>query len=171
MQSLIDAHQVLLGQAADLLDSMDATAYTQSCSACFGSSVGGHFRHVLEHYQALCNGVPTGCVDYEARQRGSAIESSLSAARAMVADLTARILSLSAQPNCDLEIHLDDGGEAAPCASNFHRELQFVLSHTVHHFALIHTILRSAGFTRLPADFGVAPSTLRFRKQQAQTKL
>jgi hypothetical protein len=44
-------------------------------------------------------------------------------------------------------------------ASSLARELQFTLSHTVHHYALIALILRLQGFAP-PADFGVAPATL-----------
>ena len=43
------------------------------------------------------------------------------------------------------------------------RELLFLISHTVHHFALIAFMLRSFGIE--PGDkFGVAPSTLRYRQ-------
>ena len=46
-------------------------------------------------------------------------------------------------------------------ASSLDRELQSLISHTVHHYALIAMLLRVSG--RQPAaDFGVAPSTLRY---------
>jgi hypothetical protein len=38
------------------------------------------------------------------------------------------------------------------------RELGMLLSHTVHHYALIAMLLRARGIEP-PADFGVAPST------------
>jgi RNA polymerase sigma factor (sigma-70 family) len=47
--------------------------------------------------------------------------------------------------------------------SSLRRELQFLISHTIHHYALIITLC-SADKVELPADFGVPPSTLRFRK-------
>jgi hypothetical protein len=40
------------------------------------------------------------------------------------------------------------------------RELQYLLSHTIHHYAIIGSILRAQGVEPGP-DFGVAPSTLR----------
>ena len=46
------------------------------------------------------------------------------------------------------------------CGSTVYRELQFLVSHTIHHYAIIGTILRSRGFEP-GMDFGVAPSTLR----------
>jgi hypothetical protein len=40
------------------------------------------------------------------------------------------------------------------------RELQFLQSHTVHHYAVIHLMLLQQGIRPDP-EFGVAPSTLR----------
>ena len=42
--------------------------------------------------------------------------------------------------------------------------MQFLLSHTVHHYALIGAILRLSG-VEPPAGFGLAPSTLRHQQQ------
>jgi hypothetical protein len=57
-------------------------------------------------------------------------------------------------------------GPAGPWSrSTAARELQFLVSHTVHHYALIAFILRANGIDP-GADFGVAPSTLAHRKSQ-----
>jgi hypothetical protein len=45
--------------------------------------------------------------------------------------------------------------------SSISRELQVLSSHTVHHFALIAMTLRMHG-VEMDADFGMAPSTLRY---------
>ena len=63
----------------------------------------------------------------------------------------------------------DPGGcdaEQRWIVSTISRELQYLASHTVHHYALIALHLRDAGFTTDP-DFGVAPSTLKHREAQA----
>jgi len=43
--------------------------------------------------------------------------------------------------------------------SSVRRELQFLQGHTVHHFALMATMLKFYGIN-VPRDFGIAPSTL-----------
>ena len=43
--------------------------------------------------------------------------------------------------------------------SSLQRELQFLVSHSVHHYALIRELLRQSGFDA-GEGFGVAPSTL-----------
>src|SRR5262249_43081278 len=49
--------------------------------------------------------------------------------------------------------------------SSVTRELMALSSHTIHHFALIAMTLRAHGVVVNP-DFGVAPSTLRYREQK-----
>jgi hypothetical protein len=55
------------------------------------------------------------------------------------------------------------GGGAVWCRSSVSRELQFLLSHTVHHYALIAMTLRAAG-VELDEELGVAPSTLAYQR-------
>ena len=68
-----------------------------------------------------------------------------------------------------VEIRLESGlGDEAEqwSRSTVRRELQFLLSHTIHHFALIGLLLHQQGIDPGP-DFGVAPSTLRHWREQA----
>jgi hypothetical protein len=53
------------------------------------------------------------------------------------------------------------------CASTVARELQFLLSHTVHHYALVALVLRLRGFEP-GEEFGVAPSTLKFWRREEE---
>ena len=56
----------------------------------------------------------------------------------------------------------DSDDQWAP--STIVRELQFLLSHTVHHFALIST-MNSINNVATPENFGIAPSTLVHRRK------
>ena len=49
--------------------------------------------------------------------------------------------------------------------STVQRELMYVLSHTVHHYAIISLLALQSG-VKLDAEFGVAPSTLAYRRQR-----
>ena len=46
------------------------------------------------------------------------------------------------------------------------RELEFLLSHTIHHYALVAVMARIQGCEPGPT-FGVAPSTLKYQQAQA----
>ena len=63
-----------------------------------------------------------------------------------------------------LEIRLDPRGRDEPdwCRSSLLRELQFLLSHTIHHYALIASLLERRGVRVRDelSGFGVAASTL-----------
>jgi hypothetical protein len=61
----------------------------------------------------------------------------------------------------------DDGVDLAVwCNSSVLRELEFLQSHAVHHYSLIAALLRLHGIEP-DAEFGVAPSTLKYWKEEA----
>lgn len=162
-----------LEQALELLAGLDEDGHTRRAPQCFNSSVGGHVRHVIEHYESLLAGLRGGRVDYESRPRDALIEGDPVYAAGRVVALIAGLRALTE----------DDGGaalrvraETAPAAaagvwleSCVVRELEFLLSHTVHHYALI-AVIRGLAGGEIPKDFGVAPSTLRFLRASAPTR-
>ena len=156
-----------LQQAMDLVGRLSDGAYAQTGHALFNSGVGGHLRHCLDHYANFLQGLPGGRVDYDTRARDTQVEKDRQRAIAMMRDLVAGLRALQDQDG-DRRIHvkMDCGDDGDPSAwwteSTVRRELQFLLSHTVHHFALIALILRIQG-VQTGADFGVAPSTLRYQ--------
>ena len=61
----------------------------------------------------------------------------------------------------------DDAPSVPWSGSTVRRELDFLLSHTVHHYALIAMSLRLRGLP-VPAELGVAPSTLEHWRRQGR---
>ena len=156
-----------LRQGSALLSGLSATSYGQRSPACFNSSAGGHFRHVIEHYQSFLLGVGSGHIDYEARPRDPLMETDPAYALAQLEGLIDRLGELA----CDarVQVRAESTPAAAPHAgagSSVLRELEFLLSHTVHHYALIGVICHLAG-QPLPKAFGLAPSTLRHQRAHA----
>jgi len=60
----------------------------------------------------------------------------------------------------------DIGAPLVWCTSSVLRELDFLQSHTVHHYSLIAMLLRLHEIDP-GEDFGVAPSTLKYWKEEA----
>jgi len=58
--------------------------------------------------------------------------------------------------------------EIASIPSNYYRELAYNLEHTIHHMALIRVGVNEVSSIELPVEFGVAYSTVKYRKQCAQ---
>lgn len=71
------------------------------------------------------------------------------------------------QEPTEIKVNSDEGenpeGVSPWCTSSITRELQYIVSHTIHHFALIGMIYQLLG-GRPPLGFGVAPSTLLYEK-------
>lgn len=61
---------------------------------------------------------------------------------------------------------LTGDGIAIDAQTSFGRELAFVVSHTIHHNALIGAMLHQLGVVP-PADFGLAPSTVAYQVEAA----
>ncbi len=163
-----------LGQALELLDSLPAGLYVARPPNFERGGVGVHLRHVLDHYDAFLDGLELGRIDYDARERDPATEIDIAVARARVCATMARMTANCAgsegsrsAASRELEVAMDLGGRtnsgANHCvssASSVGRELQYLVAHTVHHFALMAVALRLSGHEPGP-EFGVAPSTLR----------
>lgn len=161
----------VLGQAATLLGRLNDAAYAEGGAGPGISPIGAHLRHILDHYRALVDGLADGRVDYEARNRQAPLERDRALAQAEVAQLLAALDRVAEYPE-GREIQVNLRSVADPDAgpdwsrSSAKRELQFLVSHTVHHFALIRILLAGVGID--PGDgFGVAPSTALARRRAA----
>ncbi len=173
MIALIDDNIAILRQGVDLLERMSAEQYNRRFPVCFNSSVGGHIRHNFDHVLNFVGGWPEGFVDYDARQRNPLVESDPQASARALEAVIDRLRSMPADAlENPVRVKMDSGGEEdADCwsQSTVRRELQFLISHTVHHYALIATLCALMEVPVAP-DFGVAPSTLRFQRSQAVAK-
>jgi len=159
----------VLDQCIEVLRRMDDETYATT-GADEGSPVGAHFRHVFDHYQVLLGGLGGGRIDYDARrrdprlerERGYAIDVALGLRNQLghfTAEMGSRPLQVSTRSLADEE-------EPDWSGSTVQRELQFLVSHTVHHCALIKQILRQNGF-ETGMEFGLAPSTKGHLQRQA----
>jgi len=81
-------------------------------------------------------------------------------------ELTCQLAKLDASQLPEtITVLMDPGADSSDGiwqSSSLGREFQFLISHTIHHFALIAGLCRLHGVS-ICNDFGVAPSTLRHR--------
>lgn len=156
----------LCDRAVDLASNIAGTDFVATSPEFCDSTIGQHLRHCLDHFDSFLQGLEQGAVDYDTRARDDAEETSPDTARARATNLRTRLAeSLASRPlnrrikvrsACTLE------GEVTWHESTLGRELQFLVSHTVHHFAMLAAIAHHRGIPT-PKDLGVAPSTLRWR--------
>ncbi|WP_432328481.1 hypothetical protein ACRQ5D_04370 [Mucilaginibacter sp. P25] len=141
--------------------------YTQPVKLLSQSSIGQHTRHILEFFIELNKGYETGMVDYDKRVRNKAIEADKDFAVTTIRQVEANVQ----KPDKQLLLQAEYGeGEAhsAQVFSNYYRELVYNLEHTVHHMALIRIGVNAVSDVVIPDEFGVAASTLKYRKACAQ---
>jgi uncharacterized damage-inducible protein DinB len=166
---VLAANLHVLEQAIELLGRLPESAFA-SAEIRHARTAGPHLRHVLDHYSSFLTGLPLARVDYDARERDPRLETEIPFAidrlREIIGGLVLVDLELLELP---VEIRLEAGGpeEEQWSRSTVRRELQFLLSHTVHHFALIGMVLERHGVS-VPDDFGVAPSTLKHWQSHLQ---
>ena len=159
--SLVDANIHLLEQGLSLLARIEDRHYQAVDEALFKYGAGRHVRHLLDSYRSFFDGMETGRVDFDRREREEEIERLRSAGMARMERVIEQLRGIGASSaEKRLQVRQDSPLWAA---SSMERELQFLISHTVHHYALIAMILRFQGVE--PGDeFGVAPSTLQYWK-------
>ncbi|WP_214131354.1 DinB family protein [Alteromonas oceanisediminis] len=160
---MLQSHIEVLQQAIDLLNDVSTDDFQRVMHPHLSGSIGKHLRHVIDHFLAIENGLLTGVIDYNQRNRNANIEVSISAT---VDTLEAIQRWLRALEPTDLagkfevrsEISLSDTVNAT-CESTLAREIVFASSHAIHHFSLI-SIIRSLQGQPVPDYFGFAPATL-----------
>ncbi len=165
MESLIRANLHFLDQAGRLLTGLEDHDYADPDGKVFESSLGQHLRHCLDHYASYLRGLPLLKIDYDHRERDPDLECSTECALSELTRLRDGLLkSAELDSRTEVLVQMDCGGaDQGWHQSTLGRELQFLVSHTVHHFAMMNGMCRERGIS-MEEGFGIAPSTLRHRQ-------
>jgi uncharacterized damage-inducible protein DinB len=165
IQSVIES----LRQGETLLAEISDENYSRKVPIAFNATIGGHYRHCLDHFRSLLESATMGDLNYDHRERGTLVENDRFAALNATRELREAYEKLDAvfiprllQVTCKTS-YSTNGSQVA--LSTVGREIMYAVAHAVHHYALIGVMGGIMGLP-LPIGFGVAPSTL---KHQAQT--
>jgi uncharacterized damage-inducible protein DinB len=151
----------LLDSLVETVIAIPADVYSARPPAAVSGSIGAHVRHSLDHISALLKANPSATLSYDHRQRGTAVETDPSAALRQLLRLKAAVARWAPQSLAEpvqVACLIDRRGESVVGWSSLARELAFVLSHTIHHQAMIALLMAMHGLN-VPEQFGVAPST------------
>ena len=145
-----------------LLQKLQNSDYIKPLSVFHGSTIGQHYRHLVEFYNCALQ-APIQSVNYDCRERNLQLENDAQYCENQINDLISRI-SLIEFTNYEVIVV----SELGDFKSSFQRELVYVLEHSIHHQALIKIGLIELKLEELiSTDFGVAPSTTKYRNQCA----
>lgn len=168
---LIDSVVEALLQGEALLTEINDDSYTCKVPVAFNASIGGHYRHCLDHFRSLLDSAREGDLNYDHRERGTLIENDRFAALNATRELRERFERLDPvfllRPlavTCKTSYAIN-GSQVSP--STVGREIMYSVAHAVHHYALIGVMGGIMGLT-VPPGFGVAPSTLKHQAEAAR---
>ena len=154
-------------QLADTLQQLTSEEYVKPCNTLFNNTIGQHVRHIIELFQCLETGYDSNSVNYEKRPRDIAIETDKEFASGLLQEVFRKLN----RPNKELVLEAcydEHSTETITITTNYYREIAYNLEHTIHHMALIRVGITEVSGMQLSDDFGVASSTVKYRKQCAQ---
>lgn len=162
----------LIRQGIRLLEALPDEAYfSQTAAGALAPTVGPHFRHCLDFYVCFLDGLELRVVDYGSRSRSTELERDRPVAIKALESVAERLTKLDSDAVSEpLQLRrepAEDDDREQWLGSSVGRELQFLSSHTIHHYALIALALRMADHP-VPDDFGVAPSTLEHWRREGR---
>jgi len=167
--SLISHNITKLNEIKEILIRIPAGLFTKQKDILSGSTIGQHFRHIIEFYTCLEKGLETGIVSYDERERNVLLEKH-TAYSVCIIDKIIHFLSWVKEDSAlSLKGNYNDTSETpSTFQSSLFREMAYALDHTVHHLAIIKiALLEEKDIIDLNENFGVAPSTIRFRLGEA----
>lgn len=159
-----------LDSIASLLEKMSSEHYQFPSHYLSGASIGQHIRHILEFYTCLSQAYREGgAINYDLRKRTLLLEQDPRAAITLIrqvghwlesAPITGAVTLVAA--------YAVNADKTCTIPSSFQRELAYCLEHSIHHQALIKIGLFEQGISDLiDPHFGIAPSTIKFRRQRS----
>ena len=161
---LIPSIQKTLNELSQLISQLSKEEYCRPCEGLSNATIGEHTRHIIEMFQCLDNQYDLGVINYDLRKRDFSIQTDTSFAIATIDTILAQL----EKSNNKLQLEQIVDGEALLIESNYQRELLYNLEHCIHHQALIKVAIIQSNSITVDENFGVARSTIEYRKQCAQ---
>ena len=154
-------------QLSETLHLLTNEQYVHPSKSLFNATIGQHTRHIIEMFLCLENGYEEAVVNYENRKRDIRIETDKEFACALLLKIYNNLNKLNKQMVLQASYN-EDSDQIIAFQTNYHREIAYNLEHTIHHMALIKVGISEFSNITLPEGFGVATSTMKYRKECAQ---
>ena len=165
MTSVFNKSAEALNSLINVLQQLpDSVSYCNQCEALSNATIGQHTRHIIELYQCLLAGYPSGKINYDDRKRNPLYENDTNASIAVIKEIQQNLQL----PDKSVNIFCGTDDNSVCIESNYYLEVLYNLEHCIHHQALIKVALLTIKNINIDGSFGVAPSTLQHRQECAQ---
>eukprot|EP01039_Chlorochromonas_danica_P002062 gene2062-2250_t len=169
-QLIIQQAQDILNQQLEVISILKPDDYIRRQATIFASNIGGHFRHILDHYQAIITAahdtIPKNkdefpLADYDNRDRDTIIEKDKEIAKDYILKIRDEIGKLDVNKIIEIEfIGEIENFDAYRIPSTVGRELAFASHHGLHHLSTVRLLLKAHLYPE-PQNLGIAPSTIK----------
>lgn len=157
-----------LSEIKNLLLQLPIELYSSPMEIINEATIGQHFRHIFEFYICLEKGIEDHAVSYDDRERDVKIESDIKYALISIEKIIHFLEKIEKDFPLTLKANYSTSlsKNQVNIPSSLYRELAYAMDHTVHHLAIIKIALSvSKQKVELNENLGVAPSTIRYRKE------
>jgi hypothetical protein len=149
-----------LSELSHVIGQLNPLDFSKPLPVLSNSTIGQHTRHSIEMFQCLLKGYDNGEFSYDNRERNLLLETDITFAQHHLKLICSEINL----PNKTLTSSYNLGESIVQVETNFFRELLFNLEHCIHHNALIRIGVNDISDVAMSEHFGVAPSTMEYRK-------
>lgn len=153
-----------LHQLVQTINYLSYDEYNEQITALSNATIGEHTRHIIELYQQLNYGYESGIINYDDRKRDYRLQQNIDFAT----EALATIIEKLEKPNKLLTLISMYNNQTKGIESNYLREVMYNLEHCIHHQAIIKIGMMQLNLQPVDESFGVAKSTLEYRKQCVQ---
>ena len=143
-----------------LLDNLTNEQFVSTNIGPYHSTIGQHFRHILDIFSCIFNGLDDRKVDLTARERNELAETNIGVARNYLEDIVAKLTEIQGlDANIPVEVIDDLGLGLVKVNYSLGSALCQAHSHAIHHFASLGYMLYQLGVEIPDKRFGYNPTT------------
>ena len=160
----------ILEQVGGVIEQISDKDFVAPVQAFNNATIGQHFRHSLEFFQCLMNGYQDDEVSYDRRVHDKDLESNKILAFDVINKIKLFIEHCDIDKTIGLHVSYDpQSNDEVVVSSNMAREITYNIEHIVHHMALVKIGIKEVcPYVVLPPEFGIAVSTIKYHKSQAE---
>lgn len=157
--------KIIFDQIVSILQEIKDEDFSLPLDVFNKSTVGKHFRHILDFYNCILKGAVSGTVDYCDRDRNPTVE--ISPINAIdefhLLQQNIELLDESIPLKVYTDFHFEKDKHQSLVDSSVGRELMYAYDHAIHHLAIIKIGIRgNFSYMNLDQSIGVAPSTIKY---------
>jgi hypothetical protein len=159
METIIAAASHTLLKAKLLLGELSNEQLCDAAVSPYYSSAGSHIRHIIDFYDCILQGIPSGNIDLASRKRDERMANNCEFAINSIDNLIQELEGLSVKLDMVITVQDDLGQGVIKMPQTVAGLLAQANSHTIHHYAIISYILDGLNIRLQDSFFGYNPTT------------